>query len=673
MESNNIQLKSIGELLDCNFYIPSYQRGYRWTSQQVKDLLNDLCEFQSNGANGIYCIQPLVVKKEYQNDIAIINEIHSEKDLKIIEEKLRNVKLRWDVVDGQQRLTTILILLSYLENKNKYSIEYETRKKDEKSSERIKRNIGSKDFLNNIANSLLILDGMDFELSKIAESNIDYYHMYQTYKTIKGWFEGYQNDNGVKIETVDKIDKNDFLELLKEKVKFIWYETKELDPIKVFTRLNIGKIALTDAELIKALFLNSSNFKSENGEQIRLEQIGIATEWDKIEYSLQKDEFWLFINDNLNYSNPTRIDYILNTIREQDIFGLKASFVNCSEEIIGNDEYKTFRYFYEYFKSNKQLIDAQWLRVTWLKIKEFFQVFNEWYNDIELYHYVGYLVSSDKSAFELYNCYKGDKEIFKETLKERIKREIKLSLNLNRDYGENGEKKTECRSLLLLFNIQTIINQNEELKKNVKYGLGTFYKFPFHLYKKEGHKQNGKGWEVEHIASNSGDDLGSDKNQIIWLAAVLYSIQDDNMAEDIKNFIDGKEGHKDFREIQVKIQELDINPIKGIDKQKIWNYTLLDSSTNEEYQNDPFPIKRICVLSKEQGHKTIVSYNKETNRVAIDDKTTSSIAFVPPCTKNVFTKAYTKLPKSLSAWSIDDAEAYKLAIYETLEEFGVIK
>ena len=27
------------------FFIPSYQRGYRWTEQQVKDLLNDILEF----------------------------------------------------------------------------------------------------------------------------------------------------------------------------------------------------------------------------------------------------------------------------------------------------------------------------------------------------------------------------------------------------------------------------------------------------------------------------------------------------------------------------------------------------------------------------------------------------------------------------------------------------
>ncbi len=41
------RLKPVAELLDGehNFHIPSYQRGYRWTAQQVKDLLNDIAEF----------------------------------------------------------------------------------------------------------------------------------------------------------------------------------------------------------------------------------------------------------------------------------------------------------------------------------------------------------------------------------------------------------------------------------------------------------------------------------------------------------------------------------------------------------------------------------------------------------------------------------------------------
>ena len=94
----------------------------------------------------------------------------------------------------------------------------------------------------------------------------------------------------------EKKHNEEFKEKLLNRVKFIWYQTDETNPIKVFTRLNIGKISLTNAELIKALFMNSSNFGEEYNSTVRLRQQEIATEWDKIEYTLQNNDFWLFLN-----------------------------------------------------------------------------------------------------------------------------------------------------------------------------------------------------------------------------------------------------------------------------------------------------------------------------------------------------------------------------------------
>jgi uncharacterized protein with ParB-like and HNH nuclease domain len=676
MANNTIELKSIEELLTYNFFIPNYQRGYRWTKQQVKDLLNDIYEFQLNGGSGIYCIQPLVVKKRYDNSPQIMHEIHSAKDLSSVEDWLTTVPHKWDVIDGQQRLTTILILLSYLNNSQKYSIEYGTRKCQPKSDDPIKKNIGSKDFLSAINLQQINVEEAVHNISDIAKANIDFEHIYTAFQSIKGWFEGYENEKGEHISAIygrnlkEDIDKSDFKKILLTKVKFIWYETKESDPIKVFTRLNIGKIALTDAELIKALFLNSTNFKTNNKEKIRLQQIEIASEWDRIEYALQDDEFWLFLHD-LGYSKATRIDFIFDLIKDKDIFKLKDKLGKDYDEAIGTDEHQTFRYFYEHFKQNRNDIDTTWLRNSWGYVKKYYLIFEEWYNDLELYHYIGYLIATGSNISDIVNLYANEKTLFIKDLKELIKKRIRGCKDLNRDYGDNGEKKRECFPLLLLFNIQTVINQNRSLKNAEKYGMGTTYKFPFHLFKKEGKKKNGKGWEVEHIASNSGDDLDDIENQKIWLAAMLYGIVDEEIRREIEDFLNDK-SPKTFEVIRQDLAELDINPITGINKQKIWNYALLDSATNEEYQNDPFPIKRICIMAKEQGHKAQTSYDEKEKRININKDTISS-AFVPPCTKNVFTKAYTDIPKSLGSWSIDDATLYKEAIYQTLQEFGVTK
>ncbi|MBQ4006904.1 MAG: DUF262 domain-containing protein, partial [Muribaculaceae bacterium] len=54
MAENRIELKSVGELLGMSFFIPSYQRGYRWTEQQVKDLLNDVNDYKVKEGD-FYC------------------------------------------------------------------------------------------------------------------------------------------------------------------------------------------------------------------------------------------------------------------------------------------------------------------------------------------------------------------------------------------------------------------------------------------------------------------------------------------------------------------------------------------------------------------------------------------------------------------------------------------
>lgn len=239
MESK-IELKKTNELLGMNFYIPSYQRGYRWTEQQVKDLLNDIDEFKQEGDNW-YCLQPLVVKKTILDIDQFKQEIESKTELQEIIVAL-NRQIRYEVIDGQQRLTTIFIILSYFGATNIFDIEYETRK-------------DSKEFLRNITT----------QNESLTQVYIDFSYMGKAYETVKTF-----------LEQKDQKQRDNFKNKLKNNVKFIWYEIDEPDPIKVFTRLNIGKIPLTNAELIKALFLNRSNFSKD--ESVRLCQQEIASE-----------------------------------------------------------------------------------------------------------------------------------------------------------------------------------------------------------------------------------------------------------------------------------------------------------------------------------------------------------------------------------------------------------
>lgn len=625
MAENKIELRSVNELLGMKFYIPSYQRGYRWTEQQVKDLLNDINEFKpeknkDTNEETWYCLQPLVVRRMDENDSRLEKE---------------NDRIDWyEVIDGQQRLTTIFLTIHYFNEmwvgKLKTllpTIKYAT------------RNDGF-EFLK----CLEINDDQNVHTQgKVFKDYIDYHFMKQAYKTIHDWAK----------EMGATFNNNDFQSKFIHRTKVIWYESVDEDPIKVFTRLNIGKISLTNAELIKALFLNRSNFHISNDNHLKLKQQEIASEWDNIEYTLQNDEFWLFLHEDC-YNRPTRIDFIFDLICEQKVLG---EFGN-----IGTDEYKTFRYFYEYFKSKSSNIEN-----CWRIVKSYSQTFNEWFNDVELYHYIGYLIHQGEKMDEL--CKKWNEEKSKEDfiakLKVLIIEKIRKCNDLNKQYEiDGGPAKTTCKPLLLLHNIQTVVNQNNQLKSKEEYKLPVFYKFPFHLFKKE-------NWDVEHIDSNTTNGLEKEKDQKEWLKySVLGTELSDGLKERIKAFINNDNGQESFESICREIEQYNRseswkNPEQ--DKNKVWNFVLLDAGTNRGYGNSIFPAKRRCIIGKDQGKK--YSIDEGTLEIKVEY---GAIAFIPPVTKNVFLKYYNTSVDNLREWCESDAESYKLNIFETLQEFGVI-
>src|SRR5574344_399726 len=108
MAENTIELKSVGDLHEMNFFIPSYQRGYRWTKEQVEALLNDIDDFDKRKDGSFYCLQPLVVKEREQATLEAIKKAQSINQVKNLP------KGSWSVIDGQQRLTTIHLILNVL-------------------------------------------------------------------------------------------------------------------------------------------------------------------------------------------------------------------------------------------------------------------------------------------------------------------------------------------------------------------------------------------------------------------------------------------------------------------------------------------------------------------------------------------------------------------------------
>ena len=624
---NNIELKAIKDLIGMSFYIPNYQRGYRWTRQQVRDLLGDIKEFMENNSTNIYCIQPLVVKQTPIRD-GLMDQIRLAQSVDDVR-RLINASDTWEVIDGQQRLTTIYIILKYLQYGQLYTLEYKTR-------------INSWEYLNS---------GIVSYNSGDATTNIDFYHMGEAYCEVKEWFAKNKNC------------EQQFLQTLLERVKFIWYEVQEDQNSKeIFQRLNLGKISLTNSELIKAILLKR-NF-NDNREAMSTTVMQISTEWDIIENALQNDELWAFVN-TLDYESPTRIDYIFDIIRTRNILHLS------NESDIGNDDYATFRYFYAFLKDRGDVEEV------WSKVYEVYEIFNEWYNTSTLYHYIGFIIATSgndscKVISNLIDAWlnANNKGQFIKNLMQKIKSICKLDRVNNLEahlsdkvYDMDGSPpKTECRPILLLHNIQTIIRQNKCIESGNKFG-NVFYRFPYNLYKTN---RKNIGWDVEHIDSNTENELRNQNDRIEYLKLTYLGITDEEIKQEISTILlSGNIDDDKFGAIRKKITNED--HLSSEDKNKIWNFALLDSKTNRGYGNAPFPAKRRVIIGKDQGLKYII--NPEGGVVNVETKLEVP-TFIPICTRNAFLKYYTtSQATNLTAWLKEDAEAYLNDMILVIGEF----
>lgn len=579
-------LRTIGDLNknEYEFVIPSYQRGYRWNEQQVVDLLEDIKEFNDSdpAKDNFYCVQPLIVQKGNIDGREI-----------------------WYVIDGQQRLTTIYIIMSYIKAlfpqvyEINFNISYVTRD-------------SSRDFLENISNENYR------ELHR--ESNIDFYFMANCYKTVKKWFG---EDKNTLATLAMKI-----MGRLLEQVKFIWYEIgEEDDPIETFTRINLGKIPLTNSELIKALLLKRDNFQNDNNDEeyVRLKQLEIASEWNIIENTLQNDEFWYFINGDKKYE--TRIEFLFEILVEI-LDGQKSE----------DREYKIFHFINNLYniKIDEGLYKVEVIEDIWGKLKTIYYILEEWYTDRTLYHYIGFIVSENiKSLSRIMKDIKvlnKDEGMKKNEILDEIKKAIRNSVDLDCDLEELNYTKDGkmIRKILLLFNIQTLEQNNAS------------YRFPFYLYKKE-------NWDLEHIHAIKSSVPKRRSEQRTWLEMIEKDIflkgreKGSKLQKEAKDMLDGSIDDDRFNALYADIiSEYGVNN----DNDSISNITLLDSGTNKSYKNSPFPIKREIIINSDKEGK-----------------------FIPVCTKNVFLKYYSESVEQMNYWSEKDEKDYMEAMKITLSDF----
>lgn len=610
----------LNKLAKRNYFIPSYQRGYRWEKQQVTELLDDILDFSENKEDqDYYCLQPVVVRKLSPDDKSLY---HLKNDESFDE--------WYEVIDGQQRITTLALVLHYFNEqfigKTKISepnIKYETR---ETCIDEI--------FIDEPTNKACCK-------TKDTLSNIDLYHVVNSYQYIHDWFSE---------ERDPELDYNKIMSVFRTSVKVIWYEVNDItndgsNAIELFTRINMGKIPLTNAELIKALFLRKRNFDSNK----ELRQIEIAKEWDNMEYALQNDDFWLFLNKNID-NKPARIEYIFDMMYNKELnLAKEKGELEKFDKLYGIDDYKTFRFFAHKFKkaSNNAVKEC------WEDVQNCFSALKEWFDDPIYYHYIGYLITCGVSIVDIYALYDNSpKDIFIENIKKAIKEIVRdvhytfdndiISFNLS--YVND---KDLIRKLLLLFNIQYMIIHNSKSEH-------WYIRFPFDLYKKQ-------KWDIEHINSFTTYEITKGEDQLLWIETAIEDLMNlgiDIKAKDEELFIDilkfkANTVNTLFPGIKARIAKHageDVNEDEVI-KNNIGNLTLLNADINRGYGNSLFVTKR----------KEIIKKDKEG-------------CFIPICTKNIFLKYYDTEGSSKTIWSRanGDYTKYLMEIKETLNDFITI-
>lgn len=526
------ELITIAELIGKgSFRIPTYQRGYRWTQDEVEKLLNDIYEFSTDETNSseYYCLQPIVVKKTEEG--------------------------WYRIVDGQQRITTISLILGAisvsenLQKDSKIIIEYE-----------------------------------------VAGNNLDQYYKIKANEVIENW----KNSEA----------KNKLKESLLYYTKVIWYELdKDENEHKVFERLNVGKIPLTSAELIKAALLNSKNFTRDS----ELSKIQLALQWDEVEHTLQDDAFWCFLSNDTDKTS-TRIDRIFELYYTETDSG--RNIFEIFREKSGGGYQKEWNKIYNFFRRNVDLFNdprAQgmtgfvyyYYTKSPAKIKEIF--FDEINNEFEL---------------------RNKKDII-EKLKEYCRKIIKVEDIEKLRYGDD-----EIKDILLLANI----------------GKATFdgNKFPFDKYKifKNNDEYEKINYDIEHISSQTENDLSNEKEKFIYLLSLLVAVAYSNEINrnnelkieslkekydddkiDVRAWEDLSKLYKDYNiikpeDLDIKkpedLKESDLKKIKdilnkndickkyiddsSIDTDSIGNLVLLDSKTNRSYKNKVFVLKKDCIF-----------------------------------------------------------------------------
>ena len=541
------------------YIIPSYQRGYKWEEKDIERLLNDINNFNiDENLDLFYCLQNITLVEK--------NDCNS-----------------FNVVDGQQRLTTIVIILSYLEEWSliKDKLQYDIRKN---TSDFLEEYIYQKSDISGIKKWEDLL-----EKAKTNQKDYDYqdiFYIFNAYKKIQLWFETHK----------------DLKPIMKEKilnhVKMIINLQKKIKEQELFENLNGKRVPLDGADLIRALIIT----------RVARREIGYLHDTTKQSVLINEERVKIgLLLDSYNHwwSAVNKQEYFRHFTKE--VIVSKFSSINFNDQTHPiNNIYKLYALVYNNGDLSMDFFEIESVKEDFLKKLQTLQrSIENWYNDKELYHLILYTsiyasAENKEKNFcklnfcNLYDTWKNKepkRKSFIKHLKNRIKNSEVFKEILYTDPQKNKEiafkemyHNDRIVNISVLLDIISILSTQGEMKLPARY------------FKK--HNE-----DIEHIFPQTpiGNKVKDKAKQTTILKQYIASInnlienknEQINLEEEI-NWDDPVWREKMKSKINDKVN-------KYIPLHSIGNLCVLDLSVNRGFGNDFFLEKRIDIMQK--SHK----------------------------------------------------------------------
>ncbi len=643
----DLQLKSIHDLHDYTFIIPPFQRGYRWDYEQVEALLEDLYDYCINNNGDYYCLQPVVVVPKPQNGKDV-------KDCKTFE-----------VIDGQQRLTTIYLILSCIEYRlgsaNIFQLKMPMRERQEEY-------LSDKKFKTDNTTSNLYIDN---------------FYVKKAYDTINKIIE---NDNARRGRLANILEEMLYTDpsFSRGKVaKVIWYPIDSSGSYQSFIRLNNGKISLTSADLVKALLLQSDCY-GELSDKAKELSDNRSHEWNFMEQRLREESYRGFLGIKLD-NNMSLMDVVLNFVADKLNDNLDKRHVRRDVGPRMRD-YFNFNVIAHYIKNGvdkvgkEERLPARMRMVdeVWREIVDVFNQLRNWHDDRIIFHYIGlYSLLTKEDGSLLISKIWGikNKSNTKDEFKKNLRQAVWKRIAVRTAKDENGKDLPEAQQglnspeltykknpkgierILIAHNVWTILKDNDYLRR-----------FPFLKFR------NQNPTSLEHIHPQNIEECERFEDYEAWFdsdAIDRLIEKEDNKQElinakgELKTIFDelspleknkrDDEFSKRLEEIREHTRTIDrvlmkMAEISEPELHHIKNMALVDQATNSALQN----------------------YLLDAKRKILNDRITrvENPVYIPQATLNVFAKHYSAgNVKEMRFWGFEDRNNYLADIQKAYDYF----